>query len=267
MSKAKGSILDRVVIAAPCAQSWDGMEGTQRVRFCRGCSRNVFNISDMTKTEVERFLTENGSSQCTSFFRRSDGTILTDNCPVGLRSARDHFKKLLNFAAGLASLIVAAQSVGAQAPAEVRHPKLRGQIHIVPVAPSEELSPVCAPDPPTQNSLPTPDHPGPGHWLGWHFIPTGDFEEPPVRPTSVPGKASEEKLVRLRATVNADRQALKFYTEACANQAKGKSLVALSYFRQALSSIDRRNCDWKFRELIERDLHDLQQQLNLPITK
>src|SRR5450432_1276774 len=39
--------LDRVSIAAPCSADWDSMPGTDRVRHCSQCNKNVYNLSAM----------------------------------------------------------------------------------------------------------------------------------------------------------------------------------------------------------------------------
>jgi hypothetical protein len=104
------SILDNLVIAAPCSIPWESMQGNERERSCAGCSKTVYNISDMTKLEAERFLAERGTSECMRFFRRTDGTIMTDNCPRALRKIRDQYR----FAArAVASVFAALISVPA----------------------------------------------------------------------------------------------------------------------------------------------------------
>jgi hypothetical protein len=49
---------------------------------------NVYNLSDMTKLEAENLLTVSEGRLCVRFYRREDGTVLTADCPVGLRAAR-----------------------------------------------------------------------------------------------------------------------------------------------------------------------------------
>jgi len=80
-------LLNQLRIAAPCPASWQEMEGDDRVRFCRLCSLNVYNIRDMTDEEAERLISESGGKVCLRLYRRSDGTVLTKNCPVGVRHA------------------------------------------------------------------------------------------------------------------------------------------------------------------------------------
>ena len=79
------SPLDRVRIAAPCKADWQQMIGTDRVRFCGQCSLNVYNLSSMTKTEAESLIARTEGRLCVRFYQRADGSILTRNCPVGLR--------------------------------------------------------------------------------------------------------------------------------------------------------------------------------------
>jgi hypothetical protein len=86
--RKKSSPLDNLRVAAPCSADWGQMFGDERVRFCAQCEKNVFNISKMTKREAERLIAQTEGRLCVRFYRRKDGTILTDNCPVGLRAIR-----------------------------------------------------------------------------------------------------------------------------------------------------------------------------------
>jgi hypothetical protein len=82
------SILDDVRVASPCSASWEEMAGTNRVRFCRHCQKSVYNLSAMSLKEAEAFVRQRESRTCIQFYRRADGTMLTDDCPVGLRLLR-----------------------------------------------------------------------------------------------------------------------------------------------------------------------------------
>src|SRR5262245_42605944 len=79
--------LNRVMIAAPCSADWDQMYGfgNRKVKFCTHCNLNVYNLSEMTRSEAEALITSTESRLCVRFYRRTDGTILTQNCPVGLK--------------------------------------------------------------------------------------------------------------------------------------------------------------------------------------
>jgi hypothetical protein len=82
------SPLARVQVAAPCQADWNQMMGDERVRFCGQCSLNVYNLSAMTRAEAETLIARNEGRLCVKFYRRRDGSIITRNCPVGLRAIR-----------------------------------------------------------------------------------------------------------------------------------------------------------------------------------
>lgn len=78
--------LGSVKIASPCSANWDDMIGNERSRFCGQCDLNVYNLSDMTKREAEALINQTEGRLCVRYYSRADGTILTRNCPVGLRA-------------------------------------------------------------------------------------------------------------------------------------------------------------------------------------
>lgn len=80
--------LDDVKIASPCSASWEEMDGTERVRYCEDCELHVYNLSAMSREEAEILINQNEGRICKRLYRRKDGTILTQDCPVGLRAVR-----------------------------------------------------------------------------------------------------------------------------------------------------------------------------------
>ena len=48
--KPATSPLDRVRVASACPESWEGMTGDDRTRFCGRCRMNVYNLSGMTRS-------------------------------------------------------------------------------------------------------------------------------------------------------------------------------------------------------------------------
>src|ERR1700694_4305176 len=80
--------LDHVRIAAPCNADWDRMLGDERVRFCGQCTLHVYNLSGMTRSEAESLIARTEGRLCVRFYRRSDGSVITKDCPVGLRAIR-----------------------------------------------------------------------------------------------------------------------------------------------------------------------------------
>ena len=81
------SVLDGLTIASPCPASWDAMTGDDRVRFCASCSKYVYNVSDLTASEALAVIAGTEEGTCLRLYRRKDGTVLTADCPVGLRAA------------------------------------------------------------------------------------------------------------------------------------------------------------------------------------
>ena len=79
----KTNPLNNLKIASPCSANWDEMLGDNRKRYCGDCQLNVYNLSGMTKIEAENLLNESEGRVCVRFYRRSDGTVLTQDCPVG----------------------------------------------------------------------------------------------------------------------------------------------------------------------------------------
>lgn len=84
--------LDEIRVAAPCPADWDSMKGDDRARFCGLCKKNVYNLSDMSRADAEALILNTKGRICAQFYRRPDGTILTDNCPVGLRAIRNRMR-------------------------------------------------------------------------------------------------------------------------------------------------------------------------------
>ncbi len=94
--------LDNIKVASPCSQDWDAMIGNERRRYCGECKLNVYNLSGMSRTEAENLVTNSEGRLCIRFFRRQDGTILTQDCPVGWRAVKVRMTKM---ATAFASLI------------------------------------------------------------------------------------------------------------------------------------------------------------------
>lgn len=94
--------LGNIKVASPCSQDWNAMIGDERKRFCGSCQLNVYNLSGMTKDEAEQLILNSEGRLCVRFFKRTDGTVLTKDCPVGFAAFK---KRVSKFAAAFASLI------------------------------------------------------------------------------------------------------------------------------------------------------------------
>ena len=126
--------LARVRVAAPCEADWDEMRGDERVRFCHLCSLNVYNLSAMTRREAERLVTRTEGRLCVRFYRRKDGTMLTQSCPVGLRALKRRVSRITS--ATFAAFLGFASGVGLAPRRQQREPVAPP----VAVAPEEEYT-------------------------------------------------------------------------------------------------------------------------------
>jgi len=75
-------------IASPCHVDWDQMTGDERSRFCSACSLHVYNLSEMTGSEIRELIVRTEGRLCGRLYRRADGTLITRDCPVGLKAFR-----------------------------------------------------------------------------------------------------------------------------------------------------------------------------------
>jgi hypothetical protein len=88
------SPLEGVRVAAPCKADWEKMVGDERMRYCGQCSLHVYNLSGMTKREAESLVANAEGRLCVRYYRRADGSILTRNCPVGLRAVKQRVSRI-----------------------------------------------------------------------------------------------------------------------------------------------------------------------------
>ncbi|HEY0376787.1 MAG TPA: carboxypeptidase-like regulatory domain-containing protein [Pyrinomonadaceae bacterium] len=109
--------LERLRIASPCNVGWENMTGDDRTRFCDQCSLHVYNISAMTRDEVASLVKNTEGRFCARLYRRLDGTVLTRDCPVGLRALRRRVARTAG-AALTAVLSLCAAAAGQSKPQE-----------------------------------------------------------------------------------------------------------------------------------------------------
>lgn len=192
------SLLDDVRIASPCKASWDDMVGDDRVRFCGQCAKNVFNLSALSRDAAEALLraadarqADSGAGVCVRLYRRADGTVITADCPDGLRRKKRRLALFGAVGAGLMAAGAAATASTARRPmpvdVAVASPTVAGpgetSIPVTPV-PFPLMGDVATP-PPTSSSVVTPP-------------PTPSTVTPPrgggVPPHALMGKRTKEPL-------------------------------------------------------------------------
>lgn len=101
--------INNLRVASPCSVGWETMSGDERARFCELCSLNVYNISEMTSADVRALIEKTEGRICGRIYRRADGTVLTKDCPVGLRA---YYRRTARFAGAALTAIVGLFSVG-----------------------------------------------------------------------------------------------------------------------------------------------------------
>ncbi len=82
--------LPQFEIRKPCHENWDAMTGdgasqADKKRHCAMCEKSVFNLSEMTRAEVNGVLSSN-ESVCVRMQKRADGSIVTKQSSPGLFS-------------------------------------------------------------------------------------------------------------------------------------------------------------------------------------
>lgn len=89
------------------------MDGDDRVRVCGACKHNVYDTSKLTTKEIVDLMARD-SKACLKIYRRADGTLLTEDCPFGLRTLRRGARRVSKIAASLWALALSFTSVSAQ---------------------------------------------------------------------------------------------------------------------------------------------------------
>jgi Ankyrin repeats (3 copies)/Ankyrin repeat len=74
---SKKSLIDSVEVKNGCSESWNGMKGTNKVRFCGHCDLNVNNISALTRKQAMRLVRESNGRICIRYIKNP-----VDNKPI-----------------------------------------------------------------------------------------------------------------------------------------------------------------------------------------
>jgi hypothetical protein len=149
-------LLDDVRVASPCDRSWEDMRGDERVRFCEGCRKDVYNLSAMTRDEAEELINEREGRVCVRLYRREDGTVLTADCAVGARKKRVR-RLVFGAAAGAGAAVAATWALMDGDP-----PPPVAPAAVLPPAPVDLVQDPAPPPPPLPES-PRKPHPAGMH--------------------------------------------------------------------------------------------------------
>ena len=177
-----------IKVAAPCSAKWDDMPGGDTVRSCAHCARKVYNLSEMPMAEAADLIRAAEGKLCVRFYRRADGTIMTKDCPTGIRAVRLRAARIIGVA--FASILVwSGFSLSSRPRSE--YPYLLRLLldHARP-----ETGDVAAP----QNASPTPGAPQPysdRHVMGAMIV------LPMAKPTPAPQVVTGEMTTTAGASV------------------------------------------------------------------
>lgn len=122
--------LDNIKIASPCSADWEAMIGNNRQRYCGECKLNVYNLSGMSRSEAENLLIGSEGLVCVRYFRRSDGTILTKDCPVGWQVVKVRMSRFWTATASLLFTIFGGIGITTYFSRSEQNEKLMGKVEV-----------------------------------------------------------------------------------------------------------------------------------------
>ena len=126
------ALLNQARVASPCDVAWESMTGDERVRHCAQCRKNVYDLSSLTALEALALIQAQEGGVCVRFWRRQDGTVLTADCPVGVRRARR--RRMQQVARAAAAMLTLALGAAASRPSKPKKPVqvLQGKVQCPP---------------------------------------------------------------------------------------------------------------------------------------
>jgi hypothetical protein len=166
--------LDNLKIASPCSANWDEMIGNERVKFCGECKLNVYNLSGMTKQDAENLLISSEGRVCVRMYKRADGSVITQDCPVGLAKIKERTKILVTAMASLIFTFLGA--IGLQTVFS-KSSNLGFKVPFVTPTPERLMGAIAAPTPKKKKTKPTPSpSPSPKILMGKPMIKAQNVE-------------------------------------------------------------------------------------------
>jgi len=120
--------LKNLRIASPCPMNWDQMTGDNRARFCSLCNLHVYKIAELTRKQAVALISETEGRICGRIYRRSDGTVITRDCPIGLRAIRRRVARVTG--AVFATIVTLSTSVFGQKPSKKADSSCKQQVTV-----------------------------------------------------------------------------------------------------------------------------------------
>jgi hypothetical protein len=114
-------ILHHIKVASPCSANWNSMLGDDHARLCSSCDRYVYDFSQMKSREIEALMRTTEGRICAAIYRRRDGTVITADCPIGLREKAARVRRRLAIAFSGFATVASAFAQSTRAPEEQGH--------------------------------------------------------------------------------------------------------------------------------------------------
>lgn len=129
------------------------MTGDNHVRICGQCQTHVFNLSEMAREEAEALIESkegrlrvgcDDGRLCIRYYRRTDGTIMTADCPVGRSAAARRVRIMASLVGASLALVIG----GALAVLGLARPTETGEYPLLDREPFRTLVGLFYPAPP-----------------------------------------------------------------------------------------------------------------------
>lgn len=120
------SALDRVRVQTPCDATWEQMTGNDTVRFCEHCSKDVHDLSALTRRDAELLVLKSNGRLCVRYRRASDSNrIITKEQPA-LQTLHKITRRAAPFAAGAfsAAVLIATSNISVRAQTQSSEPNV-----------------------------------------------------------------------------------------------------------------------------------------------
>lgn len=101
----RSDLLDRIEVKSPFSEIWDEMFGNDEIRFCSHCTKDVHNLSAMTRKTAAELITRSNGRICVRYEKDPSGKIInmpTKPTQIALRAT---------FAAGILATSLAITSL------------------------------------------------------------------------------------------------------------------------------------------------------------
>ncbi len=96
---SKNGFIDTVSVGSPCSEDWNKMVGSDQVRMCEHCAKDVNNISEMTRKDAKRLVRASDGNICIRYMQH----------PVTKRPVfADQLHQITRRAPGIAAGVMAA---------------------------------------------------------------------------------------------------------------------------------------------------------------